>query len=125
MQRRRLLIGALVALVALAATLFVVANRGVNTLRRLEIDASGFAGVPNGVYEGSYEYTRWNYSVQIQIKDGRAVRIEVISPAGDALAEKVAEVVIEKQTLAIDRVSGATASTNAVLKALENALAGN
>ena len=124
MQRRRLLIGALVAFVVLGALMFSLANRGVSTLRGLEIDTAGFAEVPNGTYEGNYEYARWHYTVQIQIENGRAVNIEVISPSGDALAEKVAEAVLLAQTLDIDRVSGATASTNAVLKALENALSG-
>lgn len=125
MQRRRLLIGALVAFVLLGAILFSVANRGVNTLRKLEIDPLGFTAVSDGVYIGSYEYMRWNYKVQIQIQDGKAVGIDVLSPAGDAFAAKVAEAVIQAQTLNIDTVSGATASTRAVLKALESALAGN
>lgn len=125
MQRRRLLIGALVTFVLLGAILFSLANRGVNILRRLEIDPLGFTAVSDGVYKGSYEYMRWNYTVQIQVQGGKAVRIDILSPSGDAFAEKVAEAVIQAQTLNIDSVSGATASTRAVLKALESALAGD
>lgn len=124
MQRRRVLIGALLAFVVIGAILFSVANRGVSTLRRLEIEATGFSRVPDGTYEGNYEYARWNYKVRIRIADGTATSIDIVSPAGDAFAQRVAEAVLSAQTLGIDRVSGATASTNAVLKALENALSG-
>lgn len=125
MQRRRVLIGALIAFLLLGAIFFSVASRGVNILRKLEIDPLGFAAVSDGVYKGSYDYMRWNYTVQVQVQGGKAVKIEILSPAGDAFAEKVAGAVMEAQTLNIDTVSGATASTRAVLKALENALAGN
>jgi uncharacterized protein with FMN-binding domain len=124
MQRRRVLIGALVALIVIGAILFSVANRGVSTLRRLEVGTATFDEVADGTYEGIYEFGRWNYKVRIKIEGGKAIDIDVLSPAGDAFATKVTEAVLQAQTLEIDSVSGATASTNAVLKALENALTG-
>lgn len=125
MARRRVLFFALIAFLALAVIMLGLAGRGVGTLRRASVTSVDFADVADGTYEGRYEYARWSYSVRLTVKDGRAESVDILFPAGDAFGQKVAAAVLSQQSLSIDTVSGATASTKAVLKALENALSGD
>ena len=81
----------------------------------------------DGVYRGNYELTDTPVKVTLDvvIQDQRISKIEIIkhtsSPIGKK-SEKIIESVIEKQSLEVDVISGATASSKTILKAIENAL---
>jgi len=82
---------------------------------------------PNGVYRGEYSVagTPVDVIADVTVQNGQLTFISIIkhtsSPIGKR-AEKIIDSIIAKQSLDIDAVSGATASSKAILKAVENAL---
>jgi len=81
----------------------------------------------DGVYRGVYDLsgTPVKATLNVTVINNKIFKIEIIehicSPVGKK-AESIIERVIEKQSLGIDAVSGATASSKTILKAIENAL---
>ena len=84
----------------------------------------------DGIYRGIYDLSGTPIKVilDVTIQRNRILHIEIVqhnsSPIGRR-AESIINYVIEKQSLEIDAVSGATASSKAILKAIEKALRSN
>jgi len=84
-------------------------------------------GISDGVYRGNYSLsgTPVGVSLDVTIQNQNITGVNIIkhscSPIGKK-AEKITGIVVEKQSLNVDVVSGATASSKAILKAIENAL---
>ena len=82
---------------------------------------------PDGTYRGSYDLsgTPVKVTLDVTVQQGNINRITIIehfcSPIGKK-AEKIVERIIVEQSLSIDAISGATASSKAILKAVEDAL---
>ena len=81
----------------------------------------------DGVYRGVYDLsgTPVVVTLDVKIRNNKVFNIEIIkhvcSPVGNK-AESIIHDVTKKQSLDVDIVSGATASSKAILKAIENAL---
>ena len=78
--------------------------------------------VKDGVYSHSAKGNNGDVTVELEIKDGKAVRAEVVEhEETEGLSDKpIAEIpawIVENQSLAIDAVSGATNTSNAILEA--------
>jgi len=88
------------------------------------------ASIADGVYRGYYDVssTPVNATVDVTVQNHRITEINIVkhmrSPVGKK-AEKITDIIIERQRLDIDAISGATASSKAILKAVENALQNN
>ena len=82
---------------------------------------------PDGTYRGTYDLsgTPVKVTLDVTVQRGTISSINIIehfcSPIGKK-AEKIVERIIEEQSLSIDAISGATASSKAILKAVEDAL---
>jgi uncharacterized protein with FMN-binding domain len=83
--------------------------------------------VPDGTYTGASRGFMGDVTVEVTVKDGR---IAAVKPAlftenrpGTALQDVPARIV-EKQSVEVDAVTGATISSQAVMRAAESALAG-
>jgi uncharacterized protein with FMN-binding domain len=95
----------------------------------LNIDASlpDLSGKPDGVYRGIYSVppTPVKVELEVTVRNGKLDKIDLVKHAASKIgkrAEIIIPVIIEKQSLDIDAVGGATASSKAILKAVENAL---
>ena len=81
----------------------------------------------DGVYRGNYDLSGApvKATLDVTIQNQKIVKIEIIehfcSPIGKK-AEKIVDSIMESQNLGVDAVSGATASSKTILKAVENAL---
>ena len=76
-------------------------------------------------YTGTYEGGRWSNEVAVTISDHQISQIDVVKTvkfekpeATDALFSRV----IQKQDTTVDVISGATVTSKAYLKSIENAL---
>jgi len=84
-------------------------------------------GKPDGVYRGDYDLsgTPVKVTLDVTVQNENITAINIIkhfcSPIGKK-AEKITEKIIEQQSLNVDAISGATGSSKAILKAVENAL---
>ncbi|MFO8059504.1 MAG: FMN-binding protein, partial [Bacillota bacterium] len=78
----------------------------------------------DGTYDGSHEVFPVSVEVRVTVQDHRITRIELVKHThgrGEA-AEVIPDRVLEAQTLKVDAISGATYSSKAILKAIEDAL---
>jgi len=96
-------------------------------IKDIQASIPDMSGKPDGVYRGNYSLsgTPISVTVDVTISNQNITEVKIIkhrcSPIGKK-AEKITERIIEKQSLDVDVVSGATGSSKAILKAVENAL---
>ena len=81
----------------------------------------------NGVYRGSYSLsgTPVRVTLDVTVQDNDIIEIIIIEHTGSPIgrrAERIIQTIIDEQSLEIDAISGATGSSKAILKAVENAL---
>jgi uncharacterized protein with FMN-binding domain len=82
---------------------------------------------PDGVYRGNYDLkgSPVKVTLDVTVQNHKLSDVNIVkhicSPIGKK-AEKIIGTIIEKQSLNVDAVSGATGSSKAILKAVENAL---
>lgn len=121
--RKALLIVGIV-LVALVGLMAIGAFSGMSYVRRMTVSPVDLAAIADGVYTGSFKRGRFSYSVEVRVKDHRieAVRSTGAGPAANPLMEQIFGRIIQEQNVRIDAVSGASLTTKAVSKAVENAL---
>ena len=83
----------------------------------------------DGTYYGSARGYAGNIRVRVVIKDHKMISIDVVEVEADdapyvAKAKKgVISAMLKTQSLSVDAVSGATYSSNGIIKAVENAIA--
>lgn len=112
---------------AVVLVLMVVAGiyswRFLSATRKITIEDVDISRVPDGEYPGDFKVFHVSAGVSVTVRDGEITRITLTG--GDANRQQMEEVidrVVDRQTLQVDTVSGATVSSKAVLKAIENAL---
>lgn len=118
-------VGVSILVVALGLGAFLLATESQRREdRNLEIVDVDFSKVPDGTYLGSYR--GWNkFDVLVTVSGGQVTKIRIAedSPTpATKVTEGVLERIVNGQSLGVDAVSGATVTTNGLLKAVENAL---
>jgi len=97
----------------------------IRQTRLLEINDVAIASIPDGSYTGSYAYGGFTYSVRCVVSDGRLDKIKILqnrSTKYAKMAEGIIPRIIERQKVDVDAVTGATATSKALMKAIEKAL---
>ena len=95
--------------------------------KSLQASLPDLNGKPDGAYRGEYDVSGTPVKVVLDVivrnerLDSISIVKHICSPIGKK-AEKIIDSIIAGQSLNIDVVSGATASSNGILKAVENAL---
>ena len=107
-------------IILMAAGGFFAATRGLSEMQELIINDINPAELPDGVYTGEFSRYRWANKVTVTTESGRIVDIQPDS--GGALEEELAERIVTSQSLLVDIDSGATVSSKAFLKAVEEAI---
>jgi uncharacterized protein with FMN-binding domain len=113
----------IVAAVIIGFVVFMVGGKNV-TLNQ-QIGSVSLDTIPDGVYTGSYSALRWSTTVEVTVADHKITDIRVVSPQvviDDETIDTLNAEVIEAQSPAVDAISGATVTSKAHLKAVENAL---
>ena len=83
------------------------------------------AALADGVYMGEFSYNRSRINVTVTIEAGLITAVNVFSNRDSEYidaASAVAMQIVSAQSLQVDLVSGATRSSKAILKSVENAL---
>jgi len=97
------------------------------SLKGITASLPDMEGKHDGVYRGSYDLSGTPVKVilDVTVQNQNITSVSIIkhscSPIGKK-AEKITGRIIEKQSLDVDVVSGATGSSMAIMKAIENAL---
>jgi uncharacterized protein with FMN-binding domain len=96
------------------------------TMPTVVIQNLDFSEVSNGVYTGSFNAKIIAATAEVTVDEGKVIGIELIKHkyerGGPAVA--IIDDILEKQSLNVDTISGATESSKTILKAVENALTG-
>lgn len=127
--KRRILIMAVIMIavagVVLAAkTALSKMESNLEELMQLDVTDVDLKSISDGTYTGEYSALPVSAKVSVSIKDHRITNIDLLehNNGQGAGAEVIPLIVVEKQTLQIDTISGATYSSKVILKAIEDAL---
>jgi uncharacterized protein with FMN-binding domain len=105
---------------------FVFSSIGLNDIKKIYINDINISRLEDGVYTGAFHKARWKYDVEVTIENQQIKYIRFTTEIKDKtrreIASKVLTQIIEKQSLNIDAVSGASVDTRAIRKAVDNAL---
>ncbi len=125
----------IVGVIGMAAAVVFTAP-GRNELQNMVIANVDFKKLRDGIYTGTYHGSKENFrdaAVEVTIASGAVTKIKVTEGAlaGDKQTNEIRkglsinnllDNVIKSQSLQVDVISGATLTSNAHLKAVENAL---
>lgn len=96
--------------------------------KNLPIDNVDFKKLNDGTYIGEYEGGKYKWranKVKVTVESNKVTDIEIIEDKvknTTEITDKLFQTVIKSQSLKVDTVSGATITSKAYLKSLENAL---
>lgn len=117
--------GVIVLLIIVGAGFAIWITRGLSDYVDLVIEEVDLSEAADGKYEGSFEGRRWSNTVEVFLEEGKITNIEIIEDVRfkrSEVHEELFENVIREQRIDADVVSGATVTSKAYLKAIENAL---
>ena len=102
----------------------ILRNLVVKETSNISIVTPTLQAVADGKYIGECSITPVYVKVEVTVNDHKITDIQILEH-GNGLgksAEVITDDIMEKQSLEIDAVSGATLSSTCILKAVENAL---
>jgi uncharacterized protein with FMN-binding domain len=100
-------------------------SSGLKDGESIQMNAIDVSTLKDGEFFGTYENKRWDNQVKIKIETGTITEIDVIDTVmfeKPEVTEALISQVLDKQSLEVDGVTGATVSVKAYLKAIEDAL---
>lgn len=118
----------IIGLVLVAGLVAVKATTSINNLKEkannLVIKKLDLSKTEDGVYDGECNLDIVYARVRVTIIDHKIIGVEILEHKKGlgGKAEKITETVVKNQSLDVDIVSGATVSSKALLKAIENAV---
>jgi len=124
MKRRYVIVLAVVACLAIGiSAVMVISQKKLNQLAAAPIWDLDLTKKSDGVYEGEYSAFPIRVKVEVTVAQHKITKIDIIKHDNGkgAPAEAITDQVIQAQTLNVDTISGATYSSKAILKAIENA----
>lgn len=113
-------------LVVIAGSGALFINAGMDKASTVTTKGKTAIGLKDGVYEGQYTGGRFSNTLQVIVKKEAILDIAVIKPVTielEGYRDKFTSSVLNAQSTDIDAITGATLTTNAYLKSVENALA--
>ena len=117
----------IIVLVLIAAGLLIWATSGLSKYKNMVINDVDLSKVPNGTYKGSFKGGRWSNTVEVTVKDHKITDIKITKDVLFKTSRVPGELfprIKQAQSLKVDTVTGATVTSKAYLKAIENALTG-
>ncbi len=121
---RKLLKWMVIVLLVLIAIVMIYAVLGKSEVMKLKLESIDLTQIPDGAHIGAYDNYRWSNAVAVTVTAHRITGIKPIKiqDGRDDLAEALIQEVIDRQSPDVDVISGATASSKGLLKAVELAL---
>jgi len=109
---------------ALIIVMMIFAFLGKNETLDLNIQSIDLKQISDGTYMGNYENFRWSTQVEVTVQDHKITKIQQlkIQDGRNKLVEELREKIIKQQSPDVDVYTGATASSNSYLRAVEIAL---
>ena len=122
---KKIIGGILLAVLIVGLALLFFVTRGLEEGKALVINDVNIQSLEDGIYQGEHEAGRWTNIVQVEVMDGEILSIQLLDGFEmKKVKEEIYGKVMEHQSVEVDVASGATVSSKAYLKAIENALIG-
>jgi uncharacterized protein with FMN-binding domain len=115
----------LIVAVGILSSLIGRGSTEAKQVRALPIAEINFSNISDGTYRGDYSYGGFTYEVEVIVKNHKIEDIKMLKNRKTYHAQKAEGVipkVLQAQSLNVDAVTGATKTSKAILKAIENAL---
>ena len=95
-----------------------------NAFEKIEIENIDLQKVSDGVYIGEHKTGPVYVKVEVTVDDHKITEILILKhkQGKGKKAEKIVVDVVDKQSLQVDTITGATGSSKVILKAVEKAL---
>ena len=116
---------AVILIISIAGNVFIRSiEKNLSYLPEMEIKDPDLIQIPDGVYKGSYAAFPVIVDLSVTVKNHEITDIEILKHQNGQgkEGESIVNSVMQKQSLQVDAVSGATYSSIVILKAVENAL---
>lgn len=113
-----------VIILVISIMMFILMN-GMDTAQALELNQINLSQVEDGKYVGTYDTTRWTNSVEVTVINHKITEVIIVKDvmiALEGLSDRLFKKVIDNQSIDVDIETGATITSKAYLKAIENAL---
>jgi uncharacterized protein with FMN-binding domain len=124
MKKKLLFIGGGVLTLLIIAS--VLLTNGLSEGANVPLNGISLTNAADGSYTGSYKFKRWSNTVIVQVADKKIIAINITDDVFAAgitnCSDEIIRRVIEAQDTKVDAVSGATVTSKAYLKAIEDAL---
>ena len=107
-----------------AGGVFYITN-GLEAGENLAINPVDLTAIEDGTYAGVYQAGRWSNEVAVSVTDHQIANIAVVKTVtidDPELTSTIINNVFKNQSTTVDTVSGATVTSKAYLKSIENAL---
>ena len=107
-----------------AGGVFYITN-GLEAGENLAINPVDLTAIEDGTYAGVYQAGRWSNEVAVSVTDHQIANIAVVKTVtidDPELTSTIINNVIKNQSTTVEAVSGATVTSKAYLKSIENAL---
>ncbi len=126
MKKAKKILGVLVLIMVLVTlSLVFFLTRGLEEGKALPIGEVDIYSLEDGKYIGTHSEGRWENEVEVEVVGGIIRSIDLREGfRREEVKEEIYERVIREQSLNVEVLSGATVSSKAYLKAIENALKG-
>lgn len=114
-----------IILIILLVSLSGCGSQEKTRVRQMKIQDVDLSNVRDGEYVGSFSYGGFDYRVKTTINGHKITNIEILHNRNTKHAKRAEGVVpemLEKQTPNVDAISGATTTSKALMKAVENSL---
>jgi len=101
-------------------------TRKLDSLADLVIQEVDLSHVQDGIHTGSYAVFPVRVRLEVTVKDHRIMDIKLLEHRNGqgSSAQSLLGLIVQRQSLRLDTVSGATYSSKVILKAVEVALSG-
>lgn len=122
---KKILLGILIIIIIIAVAIFFKIQKFNEAFSEIEVNNIDLSNVDDGVYTGVFDHEKIvGAKVKITVEDNRITNIELVEHnyGLGKKAEAITDIVVDSQSLSVDAISGATCSSKAILKAIENAL---
>ncbi|GAA0083907.1 hypothetical protein UT300007_03460 [Clostridium sp. CTA-7] len=100
-------------------------SRGLNEGMSISLNGIDISKLDDGKYTGEYDHGRWTNKLDITVKNNKITEILIkddVTFSKPGVSEELFNKVIETQSTKIDAISGATVTSKAYLKSIENVL---
>jgi len=111
-------------LLIIIISLFILMN-GMKDVETIKVNKIDLLNIEDGSYTGSFEVARWTNTVEVKVANHEIIEIVVLDDVMiglEGMSNRLFENVIREQSLDVDIETGASITSKAYLKAIENAL---